>query len=178
MTEVINNSIEQSIFPSQWKIAKICPIPKTDIPLTSKNFRQISLLPVLSKFFECTIIKQLCSFIEDRVIYSKTQLEFRKHHSINTLLIKIRGDISNVLDWGEVRIAVMTDFSKAFDTLDCFTLICSYVLLLQYVQVNEKFWSHETVNFGVRQGSILIPILFNIYVSGMKEICDDYICIQ
>ena len=97
------------------------------------------MLPVLSKFFERTIIKQLCSFIEDRVIYSKTQLEFRKHHSINTLLIKIRGDISNVLDSGEVTIAVMTDFSKAFDTLDYFTLICSYVLLLQYVQVNEKF---------------------------------------
>ena len=32
LTEIINNYIEHSIFPSQWKMAKICPIPKIDIP--------------------------------------------------------------------------------------------------------------------------------------------------
>ena len=98
-------------------------IPKTDIPLTSKDFRPISLLPVLSKVFERITMKQLCSFIDGRVIYSKTQLGFRKHHSTNTLLIKIRDDILNALDRGEVTIVVMTDFSKAFDTVDYFTLI-------------------------------------------------------
>ena len=51
LTEVINNSIEHSTFPGQRKIVKICPISKTDIPLTSKDFRPISLLPVLSKVF-------------------------------------------------------------------------------------------------------------------------------
>ena len=72
----------------------------------------------------------------------------------------------------------MRDFSKAFDTIDYFILICSYVTLLQHVQVNKKFSSHETVNFAIPQGSILGPILFNIYVSDMKEICDDCICVQ
>ena len=72
LTEVISNSIEYSIFPSQWKITKMCPIPKTDIPLTSKDFRPISLLPVLSKVFKRIIMKHLRSFIADRVIYSKT----------------------------------------------------------------------------------------------------------
>ena len=110
-------------------------------------------------------------------------------------MIKIRDDILNALDRGEVTIAVMTDFSKAFDTVDYFTLIrkldslniststlnliASYLTVrTQYVQVNEKFSSHKTVNFGVPQGSILGPILFNIYVSDMKEICDDCICVQ
>ena len=59
--------------------------PKTDIPLTSKDFRSISLLLVLSNVFERIIMKQLWSFIEGRVIYSKTQLEFRKRHFTNTL---------------------------------------------------------------------------------------------
>ena len=72
LTEVINNSIEDSIFPSQWKIARICPIPKTDIPLTSKGFWPISFFPVPSKVYECIIMRQLCSFIEDLLIYSKT----------------------------------------------------------------------------------------------------------
>ena len=68
-------------------------------------------------------MKNLCSFIEDRAIYSKTQSGFRKHHSSNTLLIKTRDDILNTLDRGEVTIAMMTDFSKAFDTVDYFTLL-------------------------------------------------------
>ena len=89
LTEVINNYIEHYIFPSQWKITKKFLIPKIDIPLASKGFRPISLLRVLSKVFEHIIMKQLCSFLEDHVIYSKTQLGFHKHHSTNTLLIKI-----------------------------------------------------------------------------------------
>ena len=89
----------------------------------------------------------------------------------------------------------MTDFSKAFVTVAYFTLIRKLLSLniststlnliasyltdrTQYVQVNEKFSSHKTVNFGVPQGSILGPILFNIYVSDMKDICDDCIFVQ
>ena len=89
----------------------------------------------------------------------------------------------------------MTDFSKAFDTVAYFTLIRKLLSLniststlnliasyltdrTQYVQVNKKFSSHKTVNFGVPQGSILGPILFNIYVSDMKDICDDCIFVQ
>ena len=89
-------------------MAKICPILNIDIPLTSKDFRPTSLLPVLFKVFERIIMKKLCSFIEDRVIYSKTQSAFRKHHSTNT---RCRDDILNALDRGEVTIALMIDFS-------------------------------------------------------------------
>ena len=89
----------------------------------------------------------------------------------------------------------MTDFAKAFDTVDYFILIrklhslniptstlnllASYLTeRTQYVQVNEKFSSRKTVNVGVPQRSILGHVLFNIYVSDMKEICDDRICVQ
>ena len=76
LTEVINNSNEHSTFPGQRKIVKICLISKTDISLTSKDFRPISLLPVLSKVFGRIIMKQLRSFMEERAIYSKTQSDF------------------------------------------------------------------------------------------------------
>jgi hypothetical protein len=32
LTHIINESIKKSVFPEQWKIAKICPIPKIDQP--------------------------------------------------------------------------------------------------------------------------------------------------
>ena len=42
LTEVINIYIEHPIFPSQWKMAKICTIPKIDIPLTIIQLTKLS----------------------------------------------------------------------------------------------------------------------------------------
>ena len=64
LVHIINTSIDQEIFPKQWKISRVCPIPKTDNPTSIKDYRPISVLSVLSKVHERVILNQLCSFIE------------------------------------------------------------------------------------------------------------------
>ena len=64
MVHIINTSIDQEIFPKQWKISRVCPIPKTDNPTSIKDYRPISVLSVLSKVYERVILNQLCSFIQ------------------------------------------------------------------------------------------------------------------
>ena len=57
-------------------------------------------------------------------------------------------------------------------------LILSYISdRSQYVQIGSNKSCHKKINFGVPQGSILGPILFNIYVSDMKNEFDSP-CIQ
>ena len=57
-------------------------------------------------------------------------------------------------------------------------LILSYISCRsQYVQINRNKSHHEKINFGVPEGSILGPILFNIYVSDMSNEFDSP-CIQ
>ena len=75
-------------------------------------------------------MKQLCDYIEESFIYSNNQSGFRKNHSTNTLLMKMKDDILNALEKGEVTIAVLTDFSKAFDTVDYTILIILVVVAL------------------------------------------------
>ena len=140
-------------------------------------------------------MKQLCLFIEDQLVYSKNQSGFRKNHSTNTLLIKLRDGILNAQDRGEVTIAVLTYFSKAFDTVDFAALlqkllklnfskealkfILSYLTYRkQFVQIDDKISSNKTVKFRVPQGSILGPVLFNIYVSDMNTVCEGSTCLQ
>ena len=182
------------MFPTEWKCARISVIPKIDNPTTGDGYRPISILPVLSKVFERLIMKQLCNFVEINDIYSSTQAGYRRNHSTNTILIKMRDDILNAMNKGEVTLSILADFSEAFDTFDYTVLIkklcklnmspeflhfiLSYISdRSQYVQIDSNKSRHEKINFGVPQGSILGPILFNIYVRDMKNKFDSP-CIQ
>ena len=82
---------------------------------------------------------------------------------------------------------MLVNYSKAFDTVNYKTLLTklrhigfSYDAAIrmlsylsdskQFVQVDEKKSSEETVRFGVPQGSVLGPILFNLYTFDLQEI--------
>ena len=61
----INHSIEKTIiFPSSLKLGNITPIFKKDYPLDKSNYRPVSMLPLLSKFYERIINNQLAQQFE------------------------------------------------------------------------------------------------------------------
>ena len=92
---------------------------------------------------------------------------------------------------GEVTLIAFADFSKAFDTVDYSVVIrklhnisfskqalrwsLSYLTdRQQFVQVNDKqSQSVMDVQSGVPQGSILGPVLFNLYVNDMQNSIQD-----
>lgn len=87
----------------------------------------------------------------------------------------------------EITLAIFADYSKVFDTVGLEILInklhklnFSKTLFLhwlvsylsdrqQYVQVNDKSSSKKSIMFGIPQGSILSPVLFNLYVADMQQ---------
>ena len=193
LTYIINSAIDELIFPEQWKIAKVTPIPKKDQPTKCDDFRPISVLPILSKVYERLLCRQIFNYIEKEYVLKPTMSGFRKLHSTTTLLLKIRDDIMKGMEKGEVTLALFCDYSKAFDTVSYKTILdkmhhigfskASLELILsyisnrkQYVQINELRSSTETVMFGVPQGSILGPIFFNIYVNDLQDKVDGTIC--
>ena len=186
LTFIINNFISFVTFPEYWKVARISPVPKVNNPSSPNDFRPISVLPVLSKVYERVVLQQLVFHIENLMLYKSTQHGFRKSHSTSSCLMKLKDDIINAMNKGEITISVFADYSKAFDTIDFKRLLrkltnlnidksflhwmANYLSDRQhYVQIDNKMSSMLTVGFGVPQGSILGPVIFNLYVSDLSE---------
>ena len=85
--------------------------------MNEKDFRPISILPVLPKIYEKVILKQLFDYIERTSIYNSTQSGFRKGHSTQTILLKFRDHMQKSLNKNEITMSVFTDYSKAFDII-------------------------------------------------------------
>ena len=61
---LINTSIESSTFPDHLKIADIFPVFKKEDATNPKNYRPVSVLPLVSKIYERLIRNQLIEHIE------------------------------------------------------------------------------------------------------------------
>ena len=86
ITDLCNLSISLSSFPDDCKIAKLKPLYKKEAKTKPKNYRPVSLLPLISKVIEKVIHNQTQNFLDkNRILYSY-QSGFRKHYSTDTCL--------------------------------------------------------------------------------------------
>ena len=72
----INNGINTSFFPDELKRAEVTPIFKKEDSTNVKNYRPVSVLPVMSKVFERIMQKQINAYIEK--LFSPYLCGFRK----------------------------------------------------------------------------------------------------
>jgi hypothetical protein len=55
INHIFNTILMTSRYPATWKISKITPITRTNIPCSPADYRSISVLPALSKAMEVII---------------------------------------------------------------------------------------------------------------------------
>ena len=155
------------------------------------NYRPVSNLPYLSKIVERVVAGQIRHHMDDNNLNNPVQSAYRQGHSCETAVLKVQNDIFQALDQGQVVIHVMLDLSAAFDTLDHQILLNRLKSLLgvtdvayrwfesylsgrsQQVIINGSVSSKCTLNVGVPQGSVLGPILFNIYTLPLYDLARD-----
>ena len=87
ITQLCNLSIKFSHFPKECKVAKLKPLYKKGTETDPKNFRPISLFPIVSKIIEKVIHDQTMDYLTENSILYRHQSGFRKNHSTDTSCI-------------------------------------------------------------------------------------------
>ena len=173
-----NNSIFDATFPSELKNADVIPVFKKKDRNKVENYRPVSILPNLSKICERCLYDQMYKYFNH--ILSKWQCRFRKGFSTQHCLLVMTEKWRKCLDKGGISGAILTDLSKAFDCILHLLIakLAAYGFDYQSLRIMESFLSdrqqrkkinnafsrYSEIIYGVPQGSILSPLLFNVYI--------------
>ena len=115
---ILNLSVIEGIYPSDWKIARVQPIPNSGDMQYVKNYRPIAILSVLSKIVEKAVTSSFLKYLIDHGILSPNQFGFRPNHSCELALLRMVDEWSRQVDKGELNGIALIDLRRAFDMVD------------------------------------------------------------
>ena len=116
LSKLFKKCMSESCFPGTWKQPSVIPVFKNCGERSDpRNYRPISLLPIISKIFETLINTSIVNHLNSQNLFSDYQYGFRSGRSTADILTVINERIYRSLNAsGETR-AVALDISKAFD---------------------------------------------------------------
>ena len=182
-----NLCIKVGYVPSNWRIARIVPIPKKERATNIADHRPISLTEILRKLFERLLLPYINGYIENKLDIA--QGGFRSSRgtietiaSLNETIIQFESKFHN-----RNPVIAFLDIQKAYDSVDWNVLIRQ--LKEDYSMPEDMVWmiielftgvksmiaingveSSELVHrAGVLQGSVISPILYSSYINSLAR---------
>ena len=187
LARFFNLIIRAGYVPSKFGLSYTVPLLKGSLNSRSKNltcddFRGISISPVLSKIFEHCILNRFRSFFHT----SDQQFGFKKTVGCSHAIFIVRSVVDHYVSNGSTVNLCALDVSKAFDKVNhcgVFAKLMKRGLPVNLLSVLEDWFSkcftcvkwntvHSDLfklNCGVRQGGVLSPYLFSVYIDDIIE---------
>ena len=150
-----------------------------------KNYRPVSNLLFLEKLIERVVAVRLNNQMMRNQLHCDRQYGYKVDHSTEYLMMKVVNDLLTACDEKKPTIVLLLDLSAAFDTVDQEKLLEILRVEIgiegtalkwfrsfltertQRVKINDTYSDLLLLLFGVTQGSVLGPPLFNIYIRSL-----------
>ena len=147
----------------------------------SSNYRPIALATIVSKMFESVLLFKCAEYLST----SDNQFGFKSSHSTDLCIYTLKEFIDYYKSRGTTVYITFLDASKAFDRIDHWLLFNKMIkkgvplfiikLLVFWYSRQRMFvrWGNTCstsfcVTNGVKQGGIILPMLFNLYMDDLS----------
>lgn len=180
LKELFNCFLEVRMVPDGFRDGLAIPLPKNDNAshnVNVDNFRCITISPVISKLFEHCLLRLFSKYFHS----NDAQLGFKKKLGCSHAIYSVKQVVDYYVRGGSTVNICTIDISKAFDKVNLFILLgklmdrnipnCVINVLFDWFAksyITVKWLNVLSlrcqVNSGVRQGGVMSPVLFAIYV--------------
>lgn len=182
ITILFNSILQSCVIPDGWNTFQIVPITKKGVePNLASSKRPIAKGSCIRKWFEAIIKNRLEWYLERSGELSSCQSGFRRGKSTTDNILALWSDIQVAFHSGAYVASIFLDIKGAFDNVNIDLLYDilikmnipeSFCCIIYNLFSNKKLIIKadcSTFEFnsytGLSQGTILAPLLFDIYIN-------------
>ena len=181
---LFNACISHGHLPKDFMKSGIVPIIKNKTASSGdkNNYRPVAVVSICSKLYEAVLMQ----IISPLLLSSENQFGFKQGHSTDQCIFTLKNVVEFYNSYSSPVLCCFLDASKAFDRVNHWTLFFKLlsrgvhpliVRILAHwyrsqdvcVRWGNSLSSSFNVSNGVRQGSLLSPLLFSLYIDEISS---------